>query len=95
MGITVVVSLQARDGKANEGLAAIRTTQQYCLTLPGCSGFAILQNQADPHRFVFIERWKSLEEHAQVLQTLMSSPDTAEVMKLFSAGPDIEYFDGR
>lgn len=95
MGITVVVNLQAHEGKGSEALAAIRRTQQYCLSLAGCTGFEILQSKADQHRFVFIERWKSLEEHAQVLQSLMSSPDTAEAMKLFSAGPNIEYFAGQ
>lgn len=95
MAITVVVNLQAHDGKGNEAFEAIRKTQQYCLSLAGCTGFEVLQSQADQHRFIMIERWKSLEEHKQVLQSLMSSPDTAEVMKLFSAGPNIEYFGGQ
>lgn len=53
----------AAEGKANSLLAALRTLATAVEALPGSEGVDLLRDIDRPERFVFVERWASVEAH--------------------------------
>ena len=93
MNVVAVINIEAVQGKSSEALEVIKKNQQHCLTLDICSGFEILQNQENKHKFIFIERWSSAKEHKAFLSELMSNELFIQDMAVFISSPDIQYFD--
>jgi quinol monooxygenase YgiN len=93
MSVVVVVSIGVKKGRSTEALEIIKKSQEFCLSMDGCSGFEVLQCQDDGHKFSFIERWSSTEVHKIFLEQLMSNEDFIKSMDVFTSGPHIEYFD--
>jgi len=93
MDVFAIVNIEAKDGRSAEALEVIRRSQENCLSLDNCGGFDVYQNQKDIHRFHFVERWASVEEHKEFLSGLMSDPSFIASLEAFTSPPDIEYFD--
>jgi len=93
MNVFAIVNIEAKKGRSAEALKVIKISQEHCLSLDNCSGFAIYQNQKNIHRFHFVERWTSVEEHTEFLSGLMSDPNFIASLDAFTSAPDIEYFD--
>ncbi len=55
--------MQAAEGQGAGLSAALLALAQEVRALPGCSGVECLIDVADADRFVFIERWDSVEAH--------------------------------
>lgn len=56
----------------------------------GCTSCQLLQSQADPLRFVIIEKWKSIEAHQAAASKIPKSAITA-MMKLLAEAPRGDY----
>ena len=55
----------------------------------GCEAFDLFQRQDDPHKFMFIERWTSIEaHHANMAQNIVASGHFATLMPLLVGPPD-------
>lgn len=93
MSVVVVVSIESKKGRSTEALEIIKDSQESCLSMDGCTGFEILQNQDDVHKFSFVERWDSTEIHKKFIEQIMSNEDFIKSMEAFTSGPHIEYFD--
>jgi heme-degrading monooxygenase HmoA len=53
----------AAEGKAAELKAALAELATKVRPVPGCLGVELMSDMADAGRFVFIERWDSVESH--------------------------------
>ena len=95
MSVVVIVHFEAVQGQAAQALQVLKGSQEHCLTVEGCEGFEVLQSQRDEHRFTFIERWASVEQHKALLSEIMGSDTFEENMKAFQSGPDIAYYSSR
>jgi len=92
MSVVVVVNIESKPGRSDEALEIIRASQTLCLSTNGCTGFEILQNRDEVHKFSFIERWDSIEIHKTFLEQLMNNQDFIKSMEIFTSGPVIEYY---
>ena len=63
MSVNVVVNFQASDGNAESLLPAAREGRDLSRKADGCEAFDLFQRQDDPHKFMFIERWTSIDAH--------------------------------
>lgn len=55
--------MRAKEGGAQAAIDALTDLAREIRPLDGCLGFEILQDQADPLQFIFIERWESIDHH--------------------------------
>jgi quinol monooxygenase YgiN len=63
MSVTAVYSIEAAKGKADELLAILRQGRDFTATIEGSEGFDVFQGKDDPHKFVMLEHWSSVEAH--------------------------------
>jgi quinol monooxygenase YgiN len=93
MSIVAIAKLVAVEGLASTALELAKGSQAACLQLDACEKFEILQGEDNPHHFTLVEQWSSKEAHKAFFDALMKAPETLEAMKVFSKGPEIEYFN--
>lgn len=87
MSVTVVVNFQASKGNADRLLPLLREGRDFSKIADGCEAFDLFQRQDDPHKFMFIERWTSIEaHHANMAQNVVASGHLAKLMPLL-VGP--------
>ena len=82
----------AKAGAGDELQLALETLAHAVSALPGCSGVEMLSDIENAHRFVFIERWDSVEAHA-VAGSQLSTAVLAPVMSALEGRPDGSYFE--
>lgn len=89
MSVTVVVNFQASEGNAEALLPLLRKGRDFSREAEGCEAFDLFQRQDDPHKFMFIERWTSIEaHHANVSDNVVASGHLAKIMLLLVGPPD-------
>lgn len=89
MSVTVVVNFQASEGNAEALLPLLRQGRDFSREAEGCEAFDLFQRQDDPHKFMFIERWTSIEaHHANMSQNVVASGHLAKLMPLLVGPPD-------
>ena len=92
MSITYIGHSQAKDGQSDHlrnffetvVIPAVRSS-------PGNKSCTLLQNQDDPHQFMVIEVWTSVEAHRASIQNI-SSDSIAQFMALVVAPPKGGYY---
>lgn len=57
--------MESEKGNADALLSALTALVEVVEAIPGCESVTFLQDVDTPHRFVFIERWASIEAHKQ------------------------------
>ena len=60
--IVGVVDVRAAEGRADAVLAAFEACTTATHEEPGCLLYALHRDNADPHHFVLVERWRSQED---------------------------------
>ena len=60
--IVGVVDVRAAEGRADAVLAAFEACTVQTHEEPGCLLYALHRDNADPHHFVLVERWRSQED---------------------------------
>ena len=60
--IVGVVDVRAAEGRADAVLAAFEACTVQTHEEPGCLLYALHRDNADPHHFVLLERWRSQED---------------------------------
>ena len=92
MTITRIGEMKAQKGQEDVLHAFFKTVVMPALDASaGMQSYHLLQNQADPTRFIFIELWDSIEAHRASVKNI--DPRQIEnVMKLLADTPRGEYY---
>lgn len=89
MSVDVVVNFQALPGKAEELLSLLRRGRSISEVAPGCESFRLFQREDDEHRFMFIERWASIEaHHLNMAENIVGSGHFDKILPLLVGPPD-------
>jgi quinol monooxygenase YgiN len=89
VSVDVVVNFEASDGNIEPVLALLRAGRDLSRNAQGCELFHVFQRQDDPHKFMFIERWSSIEaHHANMSQNIVASGHLAKLLPLLVGPPD-------
>lgn len=87
MSVMVIVNFQAAKGNAEALLPLLQEGRELSRNAAGCESFELYQRQDDPHKFVFLERWTSLEaHHANMERNIVATGHLAKLMPLLN-GP--------
>lgn len=85
MSLAVIVSIQAAGGNAEALLPLLQQGRDFSSRAAGCEAFDLYQGQDDPHKFVMVERWTSLEaHHANFEKNVKASGHLAKILQLIS-----------
>jgi quinol monooxygenase YgiN len=89
MSVDVVITFQASEGNAERLLALLREGRDFSRRAEGCEAFELFQRQDDPDKFMFMERWTSIEaHHANMAQNVVASGHLEKLMPLLVGPPD-------
>jgi quinol monooxygenase YgiN len=89
MSVTVVVNFEASDGNAEALLALLREGRDLSRAAEGCEEFDLFRRQDDPDRFMFLERWTSIEaHHANMAHNIVGTGHFAKILPLLVGPPD-------
>ena len=87
MSVTVVVNFVASAGNAEQLLALLREGRDISRTAEGCESFELFQREDQPNRFMFFERWTSIEAHHEnMAQNIVATGHLAKILPLLD-GP--------
>lgn len=84
--------MNAKAGDGDELRAALAILADAVRPLPGCDGVEALRDIADPDRFVFIERWQTVEAHRSA-GALLPKDTLAPVMAVLACRPEGGYLE--
>jgi len=89
VSVNVVVNFQASNGNSELLLSLLREGRDISRTANGCEHFDLFQRQDDPHKFMFFERWTSIDaHHANMAENIVASGHLAKMLPLLVGPPD-------
>lgn len=89
MSVTVVVNFRASDGKSAALLPLLEQGRDMSRGVEGCESFELYRRADDPQRFMFIERWTSIEaHHANMAKNIVETGHLAKLVPLLDGGID-------
>jgi quinol monooxygenase YgiN len=89
MSVDVVVNFQASEGNADPLLRLLREGRDLSRKADGCEAFELFQRQDDLHKFMFIERWSSIEaHHANMADNIVATGHLSKMLPLLVGPPD-------
>lgn len=84
--------MTAREGQDAVLETALRALADVVRTVPGSTGVELLRDLGNARRFIFIEKWESVEAHAQG-GAHIPKESLAPLMAALDGPPDGAYFD--
>ncbi len=96
MTIARTYTLEASPGAEQSLLEALTDLAMIVGGLQDCRGVELLQDTKNPHRFIFIEKWASLESH-KIAASALPKDAFASVMRCLASKPessDLNYLVG-
>jgi quinol monooxygenase YgiN len=90
--LRVVAHLKARADKIDETRDALVSMIEPTRAEDGCIVYEMLQNDADPTDFTFVEEWSGHDELSAHLQSQHVQAVIARAEELFAAPPDIRRY---
>ena len=89
MSVTIVVNFQASEGNAANLSALLQQGRDFSRKADGCESFDLFQRENDPNKFMFLERWASLDAHKEnVAKNVVASGHIAKIKALLAGPPD-------
>ena len=89
MSVMVIANFQAAEGKGEGLLPLLQEGRDISRQAEGCEAFDLYQRQDDSHKFVFVERWTSLEaHHANMAHNIVATGHLDKLLPLLSAPID-------
>ena len=89
MSISVVINFQASAGNAADLLPLLRAGRDISRAADGCESFELFQRQDDENKFMFLEQWRSAEDHHENMATnILASGHLALILPLLVGPPD-------
>ncbi len=90
--VRVIARLVSKPDKVEDMKAILLALVESVLKEAGCKQYQLLQNNADPADFTFVEEWES----AAALEAHMAQPHLhaalGKARDLFAAAPDVRRF---
>lgn len=90
--VRVVARIVALPGKADELRAVLTRLIEPTRGEPGCVRYELLQNQADPTDFTFVEEWESDAAFKAHIATNHFKETAGRLPPLVAAEPDIRRY---
>ena len=90
MTVARVYRMIAAEGKGDALASALHGFAPVVSTMPGCLGAELLRDTAAPLRFLFIEKWESIEAH-KAAGPLLPKGSLDGVMAAISGPPEGSY----
>ncbi|MGE3746786.1 MAG: putative quinol monooxygenase [Sphingomonadaceae bacterium] len=84
--------MHAAEGKDAALETALGTLADAVRPLPGCEGVELMRDSGNERRFIFIEKWASIEDHKGAGK-LLGKEALAPVMAALDGPPDGSYLD--
>ena len=89
MSVDVVVNFEASIGNAEHLASLLIEGRDLSRLAEGCEAFDLFQRQDDPNKFMFIERWTSLDAHHEnMAQNIVATGHLAKMLPLMTGLPD-------
>ena len=89
MSVDVVVNFEASMGNAEHLARLLIEGRDLSRSAEGCEAFDLFRRQDDPNRFMFIERWTSIDaHHANMAQNIVETGHLAKMIPLMTGPPD-------
>lgn len=96
MPVDVVINFEALPGRAIEVRALLSQGRDISRAADGCKSFELYQRDDDEHRFMFLERWTSIEaHHVNMATNIVASGHLARIIPLIVGPPDNGVSTGR
>lgn len=92
MTLRVVAHLTAKPDKIEQARAALQTLIDPTRSEEGCIRYELMQNNADPTDFTFVEEWSDDEALDSHLQTEHIKLVVSKADELLAAPPDIRRY---
>ena|ERR1700761_686725 len=92
MAIARVYQMTAAEGKDQMLLEALTALERLVRPLEGCLGVDLLRDVKHTNKFLFIEKWHSVEAH-KAAAPLLPKPSFAAVMQAIAEPPASSYQD--
>jgi quinol monooxygenase YgiN len=87
MSVTIIYNFQAVHEKAEPLLALLREGRDLGVTVEGCEAFDVYQGHDDPHKFVMVERWTSVQAHQAHFQKNVRASGVLDSVAALMIGP--------
>jgi heme oxygenase (mycobilin-producing) len=89
VSVAVIAQFKASEGNAEAVMALLQEGRDFSLKADGCEAFAVYQREDDLQRFVFVERWASIEAHHANMETnVVATGHLAKIQPLLSEPPE-------
>lgn len=89
MPIDVVINFEALPGHEDELLALLIEGRDLSRVAEGCETFELFRREDDPNKFMFLERWSSIEAHHESMAVnIVASGHLARILPLIVGPPD-------
>ena len=89
MSVDVVINFQALPGHAAELRELLAEGRNLSRAAEGCESFELYQREDDENKFMFLERWASIESHHQnMASNIVASGHLARILPLVVGPPD-------
>ena len=89
MSVDVVINFQALPGCATELRALLTQGRDISRAADGCESFELYQRDDDEHKFMFLERWASIDAHHEnMANNIVASGHLARIIPLIVGPPD-------
>lgn len=96
MSDVLIYQLRAADSKAVELARALQDGRDFGLTVEGCEGYEVFQSHDDPHDFVMVERWRSIQDQqSHFKKNVVDSGMLERVVPLMTEPPKDRWFAQR
>ena len=83
MSVMVVINFHAAEGATADLMALLQEGRDISRRAEGCEMFELYQRDDDPHKFMFLERWSSIEaHHASMATNIVASGHLAKILPL-------------
>jgi quinol monooxygenase YgiN len=89
MSVDVVINFEALPGRAGELRDLLSHGRDLSRAADGCQSFELYQRDDDEHKFMFLERWISIESHHHNMATnIVASGHLSRIIPLLVGSPD-------
>jgi quinol monooxygenase YgiN len=92
MTIHVITEFNAKDGRADDLLALVRTLVPESRHHDGCQEICIRQNQDQPGNIISVQRWASRQHYDSYRAWRTDNGVTAQIQTLLSTPISVRYF---
>jgi quinol monooxygenase YgiN len=92
MSTVAVLEITARPESAGELKELFHSLLPSSRAFDGCLGITLHEDEDDPSRLLFVERWVSKEDHQRYSAWRRERGDTTAIARLTTGPPLVRYF---